>query len=492
MKALEYLLSRPLLCTETAAETARDVALRLNERPSVVEAREGRPIEKTEYATRRGSVALIDVVGPIHRYADFFSDVCGGVTTECLARDITAAVDDPTISAVVLNFDSPGGEATGISELAEMVYGYTARKPIVAYAAGDMCSGAFWVGTACSEVVASDTAFLGSVGVVAAVPLPTDDPKRPKVTFLSSQSPNKRPDLTTEKGRAVVQQSIDDLAQVFIDAVARYRDMTAEAVVKDFCEGGVLVGQKAVDAGMVDRLGSLEGVIAELNDPRRDRAATSHRPGRTAQSTNDEEPSMQWSPKALRAWFAKGMPENFDPAAVDATNPPETAKPEPASLNVGEIDLAQTPAVQAMQREIDALKAANAAIEREKLEALATAFVQSEFHAGRCLPAEANALKQTFLLAAQDDAAHPIASGSRVENLRTLQSQRPKHAMFREQVSQDALPKELRFIGAQMAPQAPEPIDPNAPPTEERTNELLGKFAAGRALLAQQKAAKAS
>ncbi|MGZ7307039.1 hypothetical protein ACXWRJ_09430, partial [Streptococcus pyogenes] len=52
------------------------------------------------------------------------------------------------------------------------------------------------------------------------------------------------------------------------ERVARNRDMTTDAVISDFKQGGTLIGQNAVNAGMADRLGSLEGVVAELSGGR--------------------------------------------------------------------------------------------------------------------------------------------------------------------------------------------------------------------------------
>jgi hypothetical protein len=107
----------------------------------------------------------------------------------------------------------------------------------------------------------ADTAQTGSIGVVAVY---RKGAERGTVEFVSSQSPNKRPDLETEAGRGQVQRVVDDIAAVFVRDVARYRGVSEEAVLQGFGAGGVLVGAAAVEAGLADSLGSFEGMLKEL------------------------------------------------------------------------------------------------------------------------------------------------------------------------------------------------------------------------------------
>ena len=496
-KFLEYILSEPLLTTQHQADLARSIILRETD-IHAVQSRDGKPMERTRETTRRGSVAVVPVVGPIYRRADMFMELCGGVSTADLAKDITTALDDPMCSAIVLEIDSPGGEAAGIGELADLIADGTNRKPIVAMASHDCASGAYWLASACSEIVAAESATLGSIGAVMGYTERAPKTGETRYQWVSTQSPNKRPDLSTEAGNAVMQQRVDDLGAVFIGTVARNRDTTPEKVVSDFGGGGVLIASKAVAAGMADRIGTLEGLIAELNgnpsvqSPRKGRVPSA--PFTSSQSITSEAFDMSWTPKALRKFMAKGMPENFDPVKADSE--PD----EPAKSDV--IDLENAPTIKSLRDQVaqlqkdkavaDADRAEaqkdRAAANAERIEALATSFVQAEFTAGRILPGEAQALKSMYVLAAQDDAVKPLATGSRVQSLKDMSEARPKHGMFAQQVATDALPDTLRFLGSTMSPQAPR--DPNTPPSKERVDEMLASFPAGRALLAQEKAKK--
>ncbi|EME71395.1 hypothetical protein H261_03263 [Paramagnetospirillum caucaseum] len=215
----------------------------------------------------RDGVAVVPVIGPIVRYAGMFTDISGGTALARLATDFQAALDNPEVKSILLEIDSPGGEANGIAEFAAQVRAAAARKPVTAYVGGMGASAAYWIAASAGEIVVSSTAMLGSIGTVAAM---TDTRERDakagvrQYEFVSSQSPLKRPDPATDAGRAAMQSLVDRLSAEFVTAVAAYRGVSAEAVLADFGQGGLLVGADAVAAGMADRLGSLESTLASL------------------------------------------------------------------------------------------------------------------------------------------------------------------------------------------------------------------------------------
>jgi ClpP class serine protease len=84
---------------------------------------------------------------------------------------------------------------------------------------------------------------------------------------VSSQSPHKALDASSEEGSSRLQVMVDSLSEVFIAKVAANRGVAPETVMQDFGQGGVFVGQAAVTAGLADRVGSFEGLLAELQNP---------------------------------------------------------------------------------------------------------------------------------------------------------------------------------------------------------------------------------
>jgi signal peptide peptidase SppA len=253
--------------TEDHLRVILDIANRQNPTPEAVAAELGRPLENTYEVEYREGVAILPVEGPLFRYANLFTQISGATSYERLAQDFNAALADDQVRAILLNINSPGGEADGNAEFAEMIHAARGVKPIVAYVGGMGASAAYWIASAADEVIAHETALLGSIGVRTAL---IDDSERMAMeglreyVIVSSQSPYKATDPADAGDRGRIQQVVDDLATVFVATVARNRGVSEETVLSDFGQGDVLVGQKAVAAGLADRLGSFEGALAEL------------------------------------------------------------------------------------------------------------------------------------------------------------------------------------------------------------------------------------
>lgn len=264
-KAFALAASIPWAIQAEWLATILQIANREGPGPEAVETQLGRPLQNTQVVTLRDGVAIVPVVGPIFRYANVFSAISGGTSIEILARDFRAALEDPSVRAILLNIDSPGGEVTGVNEFAQMVFDARGVKPIAAYVGGLGASAAYWIASAAGEIVADSTARVGSIGVVQAVPNP-DAKLASEIEIVSSQSPDKRPNVATKEGRAVYQANVDAMAEIFIETVARNRGVDSKAVGKDFGRGGVMLAGDAAKAGMVDSLGSFEGTITMLGN----------------------------------------------------------------------------------------------------------------------------------------------------------------------------------------------------------------------------------
>lgn len=266
MRIWNRIAGEPWAITETALHTILEIAARENESPQAVAAKLGRDLQNTYSVTERDGVAIIPVAGPLFRYANLFTMISGASSYELIARDFTAALENPKIKGIILDIDSPGGEVNGVSELSNMVYAARGKKPVVAYASGDAASGAYWIASAADEIVVSETSALGSIGVVGMYQGKSGK-SADAVEIVSSQSPHKRLDPTSDEGRNRLQTRIDSMADVFIGTIARNRDVSAEDVQNHYGGGDVMIGAKAVSAGLADRIGSLEGLIAELSSP---------------------------------------------------------------------------------------------------------------------------------------------------------------------------------------------------------------------------------
>jgi ClpP class serine protease len=427
MTAFEAVCGGVWAIQEEVLHTILEIAARENPSVEAVMAQIGRPLENTRAVSMRDGTAVIPITGPIFRRANLFTEVSGCTSVQHLATDLGAALANDKVTSILLDIDSPGGEVTGIAELASQIQAAAGKKPIVAYVSGIGASAAYWLASAAPEVVLASTAVVGSIGVYAAYP----NGKRPGSTeFVSSQSPNKRPNPETERGAAEIQKTVDATAAVFVADVARYRRTTQEKVLEDFGKGGLLVGKAAVKAGMADRIGTLEDVLAEFasraaEDPAPTTAADPR--GTTGESMSDTErkPSL-WSQFVA----ALGGNEDGIPPAPPAAAAPAAPDPEVARL----------------KSELERINKERAEERKQAHLREAAAFADAEIAASRAVPAERAEIAAAYFQAAQDDAAAPAVvtfadgkTGTRVEGLQRLHAARPAHGYTQELVGDPSL-----------------------------------------------------
>jgi capsid assembly protease len=327
MSVFDIAAAAPWAMMPERVEDVLRVCARENEAtPETLEAYRSQQAAKTERARVRDGVGLIYVEGPLFKRANLFVEFSGATSYDIMRRDLQALMDDASVNSILMMIDSPGGEANGCDEMAAAVYGMRGKKPITAYVSGQACSGAYWIASQADEIVVSDAAILGSIGVVLGV---TDtsaaDEKRGvrKIEFVSSQSPGKRPDVNTDEGRARIQSMVDDLAQVFVSAVARGRGVSPEDVISKFQGGGVAIGDKAVALGMADRVGSVESEISALKS-----RALKARPRFTGGIlvSDQETPALDAGKIAADAANAANARTKAITECADAVNYPITAK----------------------------------------------------------------------------------------------------------------------------------------------------------------------
>lgn len=238
---------------------------------SAVEARLGKPLQNAEQGyTVRSGVAVIPVNGVIGKRMNMFSEISGGASTELIARDINAALEDQSVQSILLHIDSPGGTVDGVENLADIIRAAAQIKPVVSFADGKMASGAYWLGSAADAIVASSsTTEIGSIGVVTAhrdvskaeemAGIKTTEISAGRYKRIASQY-----GPLTESGQAEIQRQIDGIYTIFVDAVAQNRGVSAEKVLADMADGRVFLARDAQARGMVDYIASLDATISNM------------------------------------------------------------------------------------------------------------------------------------------------------------------------------------------------------------------------------------
>jgi signal peptide peptidase SppA len=228
-----------------------------------------------------GSIAIVPVYGVLAKRMDMMTAISGGTSADQLTEAINVLVDDSSVSAIVLDVDSPGGSVAGMTEAAGTIRAASKQKPIIAISNNLMASAAYWLGSGASEIVVSPSAMIGSIGVFN---VHVDETKKNEQDGLSitiiRSGPNKAIDSgaepLTDEARAEIQSHVDYYADLFRSDVAKGRSIPVSTVLDRFGEGKVFNAKQAVALGVADRVGTLGEVIADLigrGAPTRQRAA---------------------------------------------------------------------------------------------------------------------------------------------------------------------------------------------------------------------------
>lgn len=235
-----------------------------------IEAALGRRLdnERKPYGVIDG-VAVLPLIGVMAKRANLFMQISGGVSTEIFANEYRAALADPDVSAIVINADTPGGAVDGTPDLAELVYSSRGTKPVLAWSNGTVASAGIYVATAADRLyISSDVVCTGSIGVrqdhidVSR----REDMKGVKRTTLTAgkykaMAGSNAP--LSESGRAYIEDQLNHIYSVFVDAVARHRGMSVDDVLDRAADGRVFLGKQGIDAGLVDGIMTFEQVLDE-------------------------------------------------------------------------------------------------------------------------------------------------------------------------------------------------------------------------------------
>jgi len=223
----------------------------------------GTRLEGSRGSTIRNGTAVVPMLGAIFPRASMVNASTGGTSLDTFMHDIRVAQANADVSRIVLMVDSPGGVVSSLGEAADGLR--ASEKPITAFVAGMGASAAYWLASQAGEIVVDRSASVGSIGVVATTSrqeAPGADGRR-AYEVVSSGAPMKRPDFSTEEGRAAVQAEVDAIEAVFVADVAAGRKVSEDKVKADFGKGAMVSASRAVAAGMADRIGTLEGVLAQ-------------------------------------------------------------------------------------------------------------------------------------------------------------------------------------------------------------------------------------
>ncbi|MBS3150075.1 signal peptide peptidase SppA [Candidatus Woesearchaeota archaeon] len=227
-----------------------------------------RTVETTK-SIQPNKVALIPIYGTItvSSESDLFfgqSQAPSSVIIEALDK----ADKDPTIKAIILEINSPGGTVVASREIGNKIK--SINKPVVSWIRELGASGAYWIASTSDYIIADPMSITGSIGVIGSYLEFSDLFEKYGVTYQRLVGGNLKDagtpykDLTNEE-RQFLQEKIDKIHDSFIKEVSINRKLDYEKV-KKLSNGAFYLGEEALDFGLIDELGSKDEAVNKVKE----------------------------------------------------------------------------------------------------------------------------------------------------------------------------------------------------------------------------------
>lgn len=239
-----------------------------------------------------GSTATIAVRGVLLPQRAWLLDAFGVSQTgyDEITDAIAKARADRSVAAVRFDIASPGGAIDGLFEALDAVRALRAEKrtSVISTLAA---SAAYALAAAAGPITARTEAdAFGSIGIVATYAVNDG-----AVDVTSTDAPNKRPDVRSEAGRAAVRAYLDQVHELFAEAIATGRGVSVATINTNYGRGGVMTARAALKAGVIDAIAS---TTTSASTTRENARASMPRPLYTSSVDHRAEPERS-SPPAL-------------------------------------------------------------------------------------------------------------------------------------------------------------------------------------------------
>jgi capsid assembly protease len=313
-------------------------ALALLQQASRVEMR-GEAIAPGFYGYRiEAGIAVVPVIGPMVARADWLSSLFGMPSYAELTEAIAAAFADPSARAVLLEVDSPGGEVGGLFDLVEEIEALkrASGKPLWAVASESALSAAYAIACVADRLYVTRTGEVGSVGVVAIHLDESAADAAAGLKYTLVHAGERKVDGNpheplSDTAFAAIQADVDRLHAEFVGLVARHRRLSPDAVRAT--EAAVYRGERAVRAGLADRVGTVAQAVAALSE---ELDRTGQRPGRTVPSSltpSRRSPEMTTENQTSATTPPADPEAGAAPVAVPTPVPPAPVQPAEQPTN---------------------------------------------------------------------------------------------------------------------------------------------------------------
>ncbi|MFO8016192.1 MAG: signal peptide peptidase SppA [Candidatus Woesearchaeota archaeon] len=214
-----------------------------------------------------GNTALIKVEGMI---VPSGGGVLGSdlAVSEDIRELLKEADEDPSVKAIVLEINSPGGSPVASDEIGRAIK--ETNKTTIAVIRDTGASGGYWVASAADHVIANRMSITGSIGVTASYLEFSGLIQDYNVTYRRLVSGEYKDvgsplrELEPEE-RGMFQDILDKLHDEFVEEVAENRNLPKDEV-EEIADGMFFLGSRAKELGLVDQLGGRQEAKAYIRE----------------------------------------------------------------------------------------------------------------------------------------------------------------------------------------------------------------------------------
>ncbi|PIU21198.1 MAG: signal peptide peptidase SppA [Candidatus Diapherotrites archaeon CG08_land_8_20_14_0_20_34_12] len=213
------------------------------------------------------NIALVKIDSEISNYGSTFFPAKSAFD---IVSEIEKADKDSSVSAILLEINSPGGSVVASKQIVEAVQ--NAKKPVISWISDEGASGAYLIAASSDYIMADSSSLTGSIGVISILPnyeglmeklgLKFEVLKQGKYKDIG----NPFREMTAEE-KKMFYDAMGDIFVEFKDLVKEFRkDKLNLKEFTEIADGRFLTGKQALDIGLIDALGSRKEAIEKAAD----------------------------------------------------------------------------------------------------------------------------------------------------------------------------------------------------------------------------------
>ena len=213
-------------------------------------------------------IAVIPIYGTLVRRTQGLEAQSGLTSYAGITQSLETALADPSVAAILLDIDSPGGESSGVFDLADRIRAATAIKPVWAVANDMAFSAAYALASASSRLIVSRTGGVGSIGVIAMHVDQSVKDQQDGIAYTAVFAGDRKNDLNPHEpisgeAHSFLQGEVNRIYDLFATTVAKHRGIGVNTIKST--QAALFFGADAVASGLADDVGTLDDAIKQIN-----------------------------------------------------------------------------------------------------------------------------------------------------------------------------------------------------------------------------------